>query len=234
MSPIRIAPIRFAPVADTAGDRRTRRARGELTREEIVASALDLLDEEGAFTMRKVAQRLDVGTMTLYGHFRHKDELLDAVVEAGVPRIVAPAEGPWHERLKTLMLAMHEEVSAHPGLARLRFERPLVSAGALEITEAAMAMLDEGGFDTGEAATAYRVLLLFVLGAAAFGPTRDPEHQRAATREALGQLDRDRFPALLAAAKDAQRAMGDPAVVERGLDAILHGLAAMRGAETDP
>jgi AcrR family transcriptional regulator len=226
--------IGFDPVAGAAADRRPRRPRGELTREEIVACALELLDETGGFTMRKVAERLDVGTMTLYGHFRHKDELLQAVVEAGVPRVVAPTDGPWHERLKALMLALHEEVSAHPGLARLRFERPIVSAGALEITEAAMAMLDEGGFDTGEAATAYRALFLFVLGAAAFGPTRDAEHQRAATREALAQLDRDHFPALLAAATDAERAMGDPAVVERGLAAMLQGLAALRGAEIDP
>src|SRR3712207_8068723 len=113
-----MSPVRFAPVT-RAGPKRPR---GALTREEIVASALELLDEQGGFTMRKVAERLDVGTMTLYGHFRHKDELLEAVVAAGVPRVIAPAEGSWQDRLKALFSALYEEVSAHPGLARLRFE----------------------------------------------------------------------------------------------------------------
>ncbi len=34
--------------------------------------------------MRRVAEALGVGTMTLYGYFRDKDELLAAVIDAAV------------------------------------------------------------------------------------------------------------------------------------------------------
>jgi len=42
--------------------------RGELSRERIVATALDLLDREGlgSLSMRRLAETLGVGTMSIY------------------------------------------------------------------------------------------------------------------------------------------------------------------------
>ena len=62
--------------------RRGRPGRG-LSLERIVSTTLELVDEEGigAATMREVASRLGVRSMSLYRYVRDRDELLDAVVE---------------------------------------------------------------------------------------------------------------------------------------------------------
>src|SRR4051812_50158042 len=66
-----------------------------LSRERIVEGAIELLDRDGldVFSMRRLAEELGVGTMTIYGYFRGKDELLDAVVGAGGGRVARRVSG---------------------------------------------------------------------------------------------------------------------------------------------
>ena len=54
-----------------------RRARG-LSREAIVAAAIELVEAEGlgALSMARLAERLGCGTMSLYRHVANKDELV--------------------------------------------------------------------------------------------------------------------------------------------------------------
>ena len=58
-------------------------AGGRLTREAIVSAAIDVADAEGfsALSMRKIADRLGVGAMSLYRHVADKDALLMAMTE---------------------------------------------------------------------------------------------------------------------------------------------------------
>ena len=51
---------------------------GGLTRERIVAAAIDLADADGlgALSMARLAERLGCGTMSLYRHVANKDELV--------------------------------------------------------------------------------------------------------------------------------------------------------------
>ncbi len=197
-----------------------------LSRQRIVDAALTLLDREGldAFSMRRLADELGVGTMTIYGYFRRKDELLDAVVDIGADQITAAgtAAGPWKVRLRELMLGIRQSLAEHPGIVELRFRRPLVSPGALRLTETGMRILLEAGFSKREAARAYRALFIYVFGFSAFGPRRAGE-ERAKTLEALNALPADRFPALTGAASEASEAMADQTVFEFGLDRLLDG-----------
>jgi AcrR family transcriptional regulator len=80
-----------------------------LSRERILDAALALFDVEGvdALTMRRLAAELGVGTMTLYGYFRRKEDLLDAIVDRGAERVAAAgSEGPWKQRLRELVLEL--------------------------------------------------------------------------------------------------------------------------------
>ena len=54
-----------------------------LSRERVVAAAVDLADAEGirAVTMRAVGGRLGVEAMSLYHHVRDKTDLLHAMLE---------------------------------------------------------------------------------------------------------------------------------------------------------
>src|SRR3954453_2124681 len=98
------------------------------SREAIARAALDLVDREGldALSMRRLAAELEMGNMTLYGYFRTKEELLEAVVEeaAGwgrLPRL----RGGWEERLRTLARGMRNVMRQHRGLIEVRRGRPV-------------------------------------------------------------------------------------------------------------
>ncbi|WP_435835385.1 TetR/AcrR family transcriptional regulator [Streptomyces avermitilis] len=59
------------------------RERPVLSREQIVAEALRLLDSEGidALSMRKLGNRLSAGATSLYRHVANKDELIELAVD---------------------------------------------------------------------------------------------------------------------------------------------------------
>ncbi len=201
-----------------------------LSRERIVEAAIELLDREGldAFSMRRLSEELGVGTMTVYGYFRGKDELLDAAVDTGGRRIakqVSEAAGAesWKARLKALMLSMRETLDRHPGIVELRYKRPLLSPGALELTEIGLRALREAGFGDREAGRVFRILFIYTFGFAAFGPGPRSATERDRSVEALSALPPDRFPTLVSAASEASQALADDTLYERGLDALLDG-----------
>lgn len=75
-------PTTNGPAA--AGRRRAPRGRGAELRGEVLRAAMDLLTEtgdEGAVSVRAVAQRVGVSVPAIYLHFADKQALLDAVCE---------------------------------------------------------------------------------------------------------------------------------------------------------
>jgi AcrR family transcriptional regulator len=199
-----------------------------LTRERVVAAALGVLDDEGldGLSMRRLAAELDVGTMTLYGYFRDKDELLDAVVDAAsAPAETIELEGDWRARMEALMRALRDALAARPWLVQLRFARPLLSLGALRLTEAAMRVLLEAGFPVDEAARAYRALFIHTFACVGFERATGDLRGVAA---ALATLPADEYPALSGAAVAAARAMEPDAQFESGLALILDGVSSGR------
>src|ERR1700726_2895112 len=55
--------------------------RPRFTREQVLEAALRVIDgvPPEAFTMRRVADELGMGVMTLYGYVRNKDEIVEGV-----------------------------------------------------------------------------------------------------------------------------------------------------------
>lgn len=165
-----MAEVRKQP-QEPVGGSAAESARAELDRNRITATALAMIDADGfaAFSMRRLARRLGVGTMTLYGYFRSREELLDSVVDAGaaaIPLDVPP--GGWRDRLAGLMTQLREALLAHPNVIELRLDRPFLSPGALRFADTVTAVLLDAGFDSERAALAYRSLLGFTLGSVAY------------------------------------------------------------------
>src|SRR4051812_18025391 len=201
------------------------------SREAIARAALDLVDREGlaALSMRRLAADLDMGTMTLYGYFRTKEELLDAVVhEATAWHALPPGEGAWRERLEAIARSMRAGLARHRSLIEVRLRRPIVGARAFAGTEVGIAALVEAGLDRAEAARAFRAVFLYVFGFVAFS---DPEpeitdERRRATAAAAAELPPGDFPLLSGMGAEMAETLGGDVQFEYGLDVVLDGIAA--------
>jgi AcrR family transcriptional regulator len=94
------------------------------TRADIARAALEIADSEGfdAVSMRRVAQRLGAGTMTLYHYVRNKDELIALMSDQVMAEVVIP-EGElsdhWRTALTQIATRSHDAFLAH----RWIFER---------------------------------------------------------------------------------------------------------------
>jgi AcrR family transcriptional regulator len=200
-----------------------------LTREQVAAAALDLLDENGleALSMRRLADHLGIGTMTLYGHFRSKEELLDAVLDAAVAdREAVQLDGPWQEQLRHLMRAARRSIGRHPGLAKVRAERPVLRPEALRFAELGLTVLRGAGFEREDAARAFRLLFTYVFGYVSFSPDGTAEEDRRRARVATAALPPDEYPAVHESAAELADAMAGQAPFDFGLDRIIDGLEA--------
>jgi AcrR family transcriptional regulator len=206
---------------------RRRGKRGTLSRERIARTVLELADREGvdAVSMRRLARELGVGTMTLYGYFRSREELMDAAVDLATEAL-HPDVGkrPWKEELRGLFQIMKEGLAGHPSGVQSRLARPMLSPGALRLTEAGMAILTGAGFSRRDAAHAYRALFLYTFGFAAFSTPTDPEDVKRHTRATLAALPQDEYPVLSAASAEAAATMAGDEQFEFGLECLLEGL----------
>lgn len=107
-------------------------ARSAHTRGEIAEAALAIADAEGfeAVSMRRVAQRLGAGTMTLYNYIRAKDELVTLMTDAVMAEALVPegrlAEGDWRGGLRQIALHTRETFRRHRwALDRLDHSQPV-------------------------------------------------------------------------------------------------------------
>ncbi|MFJ4832595.1 TetR/AcrR family transcriptional regulator [Streptomyces sp. NPDC088747] len=119
---------------DTAATRvrvRNRRGEGDRLRLEIVAAAVELLDETGdesAVTLRSVARRVGIAAPSIYRHFPDQPAIMLAVVRNAFAeldeqlRTAAHAAGDApRERLMDLCQSYLEFAQAHPGRYRTMF-----------------------------------------------------------------------------------------------------------------
>lgn len=72
-----------------------RRARGSLSREEIIQAATDIVNEQGveAMSMRRVAERLGCSVASPYAHFENQEEIMRILVMNGEKRLTSDLRG---------------------------------------------------------------------------------------------------------------------------------------------
>jgi AcrR family transcriptional regulator len=214
-----------------------RARRSRLSREQLGRAGLEIVDREGleGLSMRRLADALGVGKMTLYGHVRSKDELIDAIIDVAVGLADPPeTRGPWRDQLGALMRATHRNLNAHPALVAIRFTRPIVRPDSLRFGEAGMRILHAAGFDSDEAARAFRLLFTFVFGYAGLSPETTVEEARRQAAVAIAGLSPDEYPNLTGAAGPFSAAMAGEEQFEYGLERILDGLEARLASRSAP
>ena len=88
------------------------------SRADIARAAVAIADTEGfnAVSMRRVAQRLGAGTMTLYHYVRNKDELITLMSDAVMAEVVVPEDelaDDWRTALTQIASRTRAAFSAH-------------------------------------------------------------------------------------------------------------------------
>jgi AcrR family transcriptional regulator len=156
---------------------RAERGRG-LSLDRIVTATLELMDEQGigAASMRAVAARLGVRSMSLYRYVRDRDELFDAVVERIVGELAddpevqpRPVEG-WRPYLIGMAQGVRRYARAHPHAFPLVATRPPSAPWvnpplrSLRWVEAMLAGLADEGFSDEQVLFTYRTFNSFLLG----------------------------------------------------------------------
>ena len=200
---------------------------GKLSRERIVEAALEVVGRDGleALSMRRLAQELDVWPMSVYRYFRDKEELLDAVVDGAADEIALGSHsGSWREQIRELLLHARAALGQDPAGLRTRFTRAMLTPGALRLSEAGLKILQDAGFEPGEAARAWRALCGYAFGFTGFDDDATPDEAARRARAAVASLPADDFPALTAAADGFAGALAGREELDYGLDRLLDGL----------
>ena len=151
--------------------RRDRPAKPPLSRDAIVATALDLLTRDGLSTLslRKVAAALDTGPASLYVYVANLAELHALMLDRALGAVELPAagEGGWRDRLTAVLASYLRVLYDGPGLAQLALSTIAVGPHALRLIETLLDVLLEGGIDPPVAAWAVDLLTLHVTAVAA-------------------------------------------------------------------
>lgn len=139
-----------------------------MTRDRIVDEAIALLDEEGerSLSMRRLAGRLGVSTMSTYHYVANKDELVEAVADRLMQQLELPRPTtPWPDAVRSMGWSFHRLVVEHPAAFRVMIggRRP---AAMLRAAEHCVAILASQGFDEATALRVLRTTVRYLMGSA--------------------------------------------------------------------
>ncbi|WP_053650396.1 TetR/AcrR family transcriptional regulator C-terminal domain-containing protein [Streptomyces sp. XY431] len=247
------AAVPAAPAAASASASPTQPAspEGELSRERLIAAALEIADAEGlaALSMRAVAARLGAAPMSTYRYVTSKDELVLLAADAAFGEAGYPADPPagWRPRLELGARTLWSLFRRHPWLAELgSVTRPLLLPNLLTHAEWALAALDGHGLP---AATVLDIHVLFYSYIEGLAANLEREARAQAATGLTGDQWTDtrfatfdtrtaaaRFPVFtrLTAELDEGYDLDLDTLFESGLTTLLDGLAPrIEGAPAD-
>ncbi len=142
-----------------------------LTREQIVTSALALVDRDGldALSMRRLGAELGVDPMAPYYHVPNKEALLNAIVEAVMAEIDLSGNNPAaaaEERIMHAARAYRDVLLAHRNALPIVLARRPITPGALRPVELLIGILRDAGLPPGQALAGMHAIAAMVRGIA--------------------------------------------------------------------
>lgn len=152
--------------------------RTALSRERIVAAAIEYVDEHGlaGLSMRRLGATLGVEAMALYRYIPSRDDLLDAMVDSFVAEldndedVLNEPQYGWQDFLQRLAHGIRRIALAHPLAFPLMASRPAQAPWlrpplrSLRWVEQFLTGLVDEGFSDQTAVAAYRGFTSFLLG----------------------------------------------------------------------
>jgi AcrR family transcriptional regulator len=211
-----------------------------LSRNRIVAAAIDLADAEGlgALSMARLAERLSCGTMSLYRHVANKDELVVLMLSAAPgPPPTPQYESNWRAALSDWANGLWDVYHRHPWILHSAASGPPADPGQLTWLDAGLAALAGTPLSERDKLAAGMAVLHFVRGTAAIAIEAGPIDMRTYPDLLRRLVDATRFPALTAALEAGVFSGGseDPrAELNSGLAQLLDGIDARIDASGPP
>lgn len=203
----------------------------ELSLERIVAAAVELLDAQGidGLTMRRLADHLGSGVMSLYWHVDNKEEVFDLALDSVLdyrrqPNVVEPRD--WRGEVVHMLEDWRAIMLRHPWSASL-LPRQVLGPNVLSRLEMLSKTLSTAGVADADMNVAIWSLWNYVMGATITRAGFDlSDDERAAAQQRLAHL-RGHHPTI-----ERTRLLLDDdwdGVFRKGLGVLLDGLSPGRG-----
>ena len=141
-----------------------------LSVERIVGVAIELADEDGleALSIRRVADRLGVGAMSLYTYVPGKAELIELMLDAALGETESPdgAESGWRAGLELYAREGWKLYHRHPWMLQVPFSRGLLGPNQAASLDSVLRVVSGIGLTDGEMTAVFTAVAGYVQGAA--------------------------------------------------------------------
>lgn len=148
--------------------RRSRLPRGTLSQELIIKAAFRVADSAGMdkLTFQALGRELSAHPTAIYRHFRNKDELLLALIDALHEEALAhtpPPTDDWAHDLMQIAIHTHDAFLRHPNVGALAAARTARRKNEFRSVERKLDCMRRAGLGDTDAARYYRVFADLVL-----------------------------------------------------------------------
>jgi AcrR family transcriptional regulator len=141
--------------------------RAPLSKERVLSTAAALAQREGieGLTMRRLADELGVGAMSLYYYVPNKEQLVDGMVDIVFGEIEPPTtDVDWKTAMRRRAISTREALNRHRWAVGLMESRMTPGPASLRLREAILRCLREAGFSVEMTIQAYSVQDAYVYG----------------------------------------------------------------------
>src|SRR5215210_4228787 len=218
--------------------------RARLSRERVLEAAVALAQRDGleSLSMRKLADELGAGAMSLYHHVANKEQLLDGMVDIVFGEIELPTtDEDWRDAMRKRALSTREALRRHPWAIGLMEGRTTHGPANLRLHNAVLGCLRAAGFSLENTVRAYSVQDAYIYGFALQERDMSPETPDDFAAEAQRQMHEyeavlAEYPHLVEVVGGYVGTSGYDYATEFlfGLDLILAGLEGLRDPALTP
>jgi AcrR family transcriptional regulator len=145
----------------------TTEPRAPLSKERVLHAAVALAARDGieSLTMRKLADELGAGAMSLYHYVPNKEVLLDGMVDIVFSEIELPTtDVDWKTAMRRRAISTREVLNRHRWAVGLMESRTTPGPASLRLHDAVLGCLREGGFSIELTIQAYSVQDAYIYG----------------------------------------------------------------------
>jgi AcrR family transcriptional regulator len=141
--------------------------RARLSKERVLRAAVGLAVRDGieSLSMRKLAEELGAGAMSLYHHVPNKEQLLDGMVDIVFSEIEPPpTDVDWKTAMRTRAISTRDALARHRWAVGLMEGRTSHGPASLRLHNAVLGCLREAGFSLEMTVHAYSLLDAYIYG----------------------------------------------------------------------